>query len=91
MWVLAREDWVILGGVALYKIAFKDGIQFPIPKLVRDVLDHYEIFASQLMPNTWRILMSLEYLSMRHRVVCVIGTVLYSYYLKVHDIDKGWY
>ena len=43
------------------------------------------------MPNAWRILMSLECLSMWHGVACKIGKLLYSYYLKEHGIDKGWY
>ena len=86
-----RVDWVVPGWVALYKITFRDGMRLPIPKLVWDVLDHYEIAPSQLMLNTWRILMSFKCLSMRHGVVCEIGEVLYSYYLKEHETDKGQY
>ena len=44
-------DWVILGWVALYEIVFGDGLRLSILKLVRDVLDHYEIAPRQLMPN----------------------------------------
>ena len=33
--------------------------------------------------------MSLESLSIRHKVECELGEVLFSYYLKEHDIDKG--
>ena len=33
--------------------------------------------------------MSLESLSIRHGVDCELGEVLFSYYLKEHDIDKG--
>ena len=35
--------------------------------------------------------MSLECLSMRQGVTCEIGEVLYSYYLKEHDTNKGLY
>ncbi|KAL5580801.1 hypothetical protein UlMin_013243 [Ulmus minor] len=66
-------------------------MRFLIPKLIRDVCDHYEIAPSQLMPNAWRVLMSLESLSIRHGVKCEIGEVLFSYYLKEHDKDKGRY
>ena len=62
-----------------------------IPRLIRDVYDHYLIAPSQLMPNTWRILMALEILSVRQGVECEIRDVLYSYYLKEHDTDKGRY
>ena len=84
-------DWVVPSWVALYDIAFKDGMRFLIPKLVSDVLDHYEIVPSQLMPNAWRILMALECLSMQHGVACKIGEVLFSYHLKEHDTNKGRY
>ena len=62
-----------------------------IPKLVCDVLDHYEIALSQMILNAWRILLVLECLSLRHRVECEIGEVLFTYYLKEYDIDKGRY
>ena len=35
--------------------------------------------------------MSLESLGRRHRVDCELGEVLFSYYLKEHDVDKGRY
>ena len=47
-------NWVIPGWVALYELMFRDGMRMQIPKLVRDVCDHYEIGPSQLMPNAWR-------------------------------------
>jgi len=64
-------------------------MRFPISRLIRDVCDHYEITPSQLMPNAWRVLMSPESLSVGHWVDCELGVVLFSYYLKEHDKDKG--
>ena len=58
-----RVDWVVLGWLVIYELMLKDRRRFPIPKLSRDICDHYEIAPSQLMPNTWRVLMSLESLS----------------------------
>ena len=86
-----RVDWVVSGWVAVYELMLKDGMRFPIPRLIRDVCDHYEIAPSQLMPNVWRVLMSLESLSRRHGVDCELGEVLFSYYLKEYDVDKGRY
>ena len=86
-----RVDWVVPGWTAVYELMLKDGMRFPIPRLIRDVCDHYEIAPSQLMPNAWRVLMSLESLGSRHGVDCELGEVLYSYYLKEHDVDKGRY
>jgi Putative gypsy type transposon len=86
-----RVDWVVPGWTAVYELMLKDGMRFPIPRLIRDVCDHYEIAPSQLMPNAWRVLMSLESLGSRHGVDCELGEVLFSYYLKEHDVDKGRY
>ena len=36
-------------------------------------------------------MIALESLSVRHEVECKIREVLYSYYLKEHDMDKGKY
>ena len=47
-----RVDWVVPRWVAVYELMLKDGMRFPIPRLIRDVCDHYEIAPSQLMPNT---------------------------------------
>ncbi|KAL5565346.1 hypothetical protein UlMin_028510 [Ulmus minor] len=84
-----RVDWVVPGWVCIYELMLKDGMRFPIPRLLRDVCDHYEIAPSQLMPNAWRVLMSLESLSVRNGINCELGEVLFSYYLKEHDKDKG--
>ncbi|KAL5574240.1 hypothetical protein UlMin_023837 [Ulmus minor] len=86
-----RVDWVVPGWTAVYELMFRDGMRFPIPRLIRDVCDHYEIAPSQLMPNAWRVLMSLESLGSQHGVDCELGEVLFSYYLKEHDVDKGRY
>ena len=75
--------------VAVYELMLKDEMRFPIPWLIRDLCDNYEIAPTQLMLNVWRVLMSLESLSVRHGVECEIGDILYSYYLKKHDTDKG--
>ena len=86
-----RVDWVVPRWVAVYELMLKDGMRFPIPRLIRDVCNHYEIAPSQLMPNAWRVLMLLESLGNRHGVDCELGEVLFSYYLKEHDVDKGRY
>ena len=69
-------DWVVPGWVAIYELMLKDEMRFPIPKLMKDVCDHYEIAPSQLMPNAWKVLMSLESLSVRHGVDCELGDLV---------------
>ena len=46
-----RVDWVVPGWVAIYELILKDGMRFPILRLVKDVCNHYEIAPSQLMSN----------------------------------------
>ena len=41
-----RVDWVVPGWIAVYELMLKDGMRFPIPRLIRDVCDHYEIAPS---------------------------------------------
>ena len=55
-----RIDYKVPGWIGFYERAFIDGFRFPIPKLVWEVLNHYQLAPSQLMPNTWRILLSIE-------------------------------
>ena len=80
---------VVPSWVVIYELMLKDRMRFLIPRLIRDMYNHYEIAPSQLIPNAWRVLMSLKSLSIRHEVECELGEVLYSYYLKEHDTDKG--
>ena len=44
-----RIDWVVPGWVAMYEFMLKNGMRFPIPKLIMDVYDYYEFTPSQLM------------------------------------------
>ena len=46
-----RVNWVVPGWVAIYELKLKDGMRFPIPRLIRDVCDYFEIALSQLTPN----------------------------------------
>ena len=85
-----RVNWDVLGWYSFYKFASKVRFCFPMPKLVRDVSRHFEIAPSQLTPNAWRILMSLECLSMRNGMEYGLGEVLYTL-LREHDCEKGRY
>ena len=56
-------DWNVQGWWSFYEFAFEAGFRFPMPKLVREVVSHFKIALSQMIPNAWRILMSLECIS----------------------------
>ena len=51
-----RTDFKISGWTGFYERPLEDGFRFPIPKLAWELLNHFEIAPSQLMPNTWRII-----------------------------------
>ena len=57
-----RVDWNISSWVPIYEVPFRIGLRLPFPPLVSGVLSWYEITPGQLMPNSWRILLSLEVL-----------------------------
>ena len=46
-----RIDYKVPGYVGFYVRSFFVGLRFPIPRLVWEVLNHFEIAPSQLMPN----------------------------------------
>ena len=47
-----RVDWDVQGWWSFYEFSFEAGFRFPIPRLVREVLSHFQIAPSQLMPNS---------------------------------------
>jgi hypothetical protein len=52
---LDKEDTIPqpqINEVVAFRDFFKNGLQFPLPKMVVEVLKKYEICLHQLMPNT---------------------------------------
>ena len=43
------------------------------------------------MPNSLRVLMTLACISMRHGIEFGLGDMLYTYFLREHDSEKGQY
>ena len=52
------------------------------------MLLYYDITPSQLMPDSWRILLSLTILHERRELKCGLGCFLHNYSLKKHVSDK---
>ena len=46
------------GEVCFYESAFTWGLRFPVHPFLMELLDHFGIAPGQLMPNSWRILIS---------------------------------
>ena len=86
-----RIDFKIPGWTGFYERPLEDGFRFPIPKLGWELLNHFEIAPSQLMPNSWRIILSIEVMAYKLGIYYGIRDLLYTYYLKEHVKDKGRY
>ena len=86
-----RIDWNVLGWWSFYEFTLEVGFRFPMPKLLRGVIFHFEIAPSQLMTNSWKILMSLKCLSMRSGIEFDLCEVLYTYFLGEHKCENGRY
>ena len=86
-----KADWDIPEWTCFYEYTLRLGFRFPIPQLVRRTLLYYDLAPGQLMPNTWRILLSLGVLSERHNIPFGMASLLHNYYLKENIHDRGRY
>ncbi|KAK3225074.1 hypothetical protein Dsin_004936 [Dipteronia sinensis] len=83
-----RADWDIPGWTCFYEYNFSQRFRFSVPSLARRFLVYYDIAPGQLMPNSWRILISLVVLREKYNLKFGIGSLLHSYYLKQHMHEK---
>ena len=86
-----KADWDIPGWTCYYEYTLRLGFRFPPPPLARRMLLYYDLAPGQLMPNTWRILLSLSVLSEKYNIPFGIESLLHNYYLKEHIHDRGRY
>ncbi|KAK0595506.1 hypothetical protein LWI29_007323 [Acer saccharum] len=86
-----RADWDISDWTCFYEYTLRLGFRFPVPLLVRRLLTYFGIAPVQLIPNSWRILLSLTVLREKYNIDFGLGCVLHNYYLKEHVGDQGRY
>ncbi|KAK3198165.1 hypothetical protein Dsin_021580 [Dipteronia sinensis] len=88
-----RADWDIPGWTCFYEYNFRQGFRFHVPSLARRLLVYYDIAPGQLMPNSWRILISLFVLREKYNLPFGICSLLHNYYLKeqVHEKDTFFF
>ena len=84
-------DWRSPKWVCFYEVAFVADFIFSFPKLFREFFAHFGISLSQLLPNVWRTLLALLVLVKSLDMEFELADLLFSYFLKEHDLDKGWY
>ncbi|KAK3195687.1 hypothetical protein Dsin_026997 [Dipteronia sinensis] len=83
-----RADWDIPRCTCFYEYNFRQGYRFHVPSLARCLLVYYDIALGQLMPNSWRIFISLSVLCEKYNLKFGIGSLLHNYYLKQHVHEK---
>ncbi|KAK3192933.1 hypothetical protein Dsin_024243 [Dipteronia sinensis] len=86
-----RADWDIPGWICFYKYNLRQGFRFPVPSLARRLLVYYDIAPDQLMPNSWRILISLTVLREKYSLQFEMGSLIHNNYLKEHVHEKCRY
>ena len=56
-----KEEWAchfLPGEVCFYEAAFQNRLRFPVHPFIMELLNHFNIAPGQLMPSSWRIVIS---------------------------------
>ena len=87
-----RACHFFLGEVCFYEVAFLCGLRFPIHPFVMELLGHFGIAPGQLMPNLWRIVVSLMgiWLVATDGDMIKVDELVYLYRLKASK-EHGYY
>ena len=78
--------------VCFYESAFVCGLRFPVHPFLMELLDHFDIAPRQLMPNSWRIVVSCMeiWLAAMDRDMLRVDEHVYLYRLKASK-EYGYY
>ena len=69
--------------VCFFKVAFDNGLRFPLNPFIKGVLQHFNVCPSQLLPNGWGILVGLlVFFRARRLGVPSIALLLYLFSAK---------
>ena len=75
--------------VCLFKVAFDNGLHFPLHPFTKGVLQHFNVCPSQLSPNGLGILVSLL-VFFRDRGLGVPSIALYLYLFSAKETSEGF-
>ena len=80
------------GEVCFYKAAFLCGLRLPVHPFIMELLDHFSIAPRQLMPNSWRIVVSCMgiWLAAANGDMIRVDELVYLYRLKSSK-EHGYY
>ena len=76
--------------VCFFKVAFDNGLRFPLHLFIKGVLQHFNVCPSQLAPNGWGILVGLLAF-FRDRGLGVPSLALLLYILTLKETAEGLY
>ena len=87
-----RDCHFLLGEVCSYEVAFLSGFRLPVHPFITELLGHFGIAPGQLMPNSWRIVVScIEiWLATTDRDMIKVDELVYLYRLKPSK-EHGYY
>ena len=72
-------------------MTFIAGFRFSFPKSLREFFAYFGISPSQVLSNIWMTLLALLILVKSSDMEFELANLLFSYFLKEHDSDKGQY
>ena len=78
--------------MCFYEAAFLSGLRFLVHPFIMELLNHFEIAPGQLMPNSWRIVVSCMeiWLAATDRDMIRVDELVYLYRLK-ESKEYGYY
>ena len=75
--------------VCFFQAAFENGLRFPLHPFIKNVLQHFNVFPSQLSPNFWGVLVGLL-IVVRDKGLGVPSIALLLDFFSVKEAVKGF-
>ena len=75
--------------VCLFEVAFDNGLRFPLHLFIKGVLQHFNVYPSQLSPNGWGILVG-RLVFFRDREFGVPSIALFLYLFSAKETAEGF-
>ena len=75
--------------VCFFGVAFVNGLRFPLPPFIKRVVQHFNVYLSQLSPNCWGILVGLL-VFFRDRSLGVPGIALFLDLFSAKESTEGF-
>ena len=75
--------------VCFFEAAFDNGLRFPLHPFMKGVLQHFNVYPSQLSPNGWGILVGLL-VFFRDRGLGVPSIALFLYLFRAKETSEGF-